>query len=130
MNPPMTSSLATFSSSSNSLDCIARQVLFNSYGDTTFVELDVSMTGKYTIAEYEQANFSNIVCGAQGLHSHILMMMRGGGGLSDFFGSEILAKSDFLWSMKDAGIFLGHEKKKQRNFLGCKKRNKEFFWVC
>ena len=120
MNPPMTSSLATFSSSSNSLDCIARQVLFNSYGDTTFVELDVSMVGKYTIAEYEQANFSNIVCGAQGLHSHILMMMmRGGGGcLSDFFGSEILAKSDFFWSMKDAGIFLGHEKK-----------NRGIFWV-
>ena len=41
----------------------------------------------------------------------------GGGGSSDFFGSEILAKSDFFGSMKDAGIFLGPEK------------NREFFWV-
>ena len=32
-----------------------------------------------------------------------------GGGQKDFFGSDILAKRDFLGSMKDAGIFLGHE---------------------
>ena len=51
------------------------------------------------------------------------------GGPSDFFGSEILAKSDFFGSMKDAGIFLGRENK-QRDFLGCKKRTKGFFWVC
>ena len=31
----------------------------------------------------------------------------GGGGPSDFFGSEILAKSDFVGSMKDTGIFFG-----------------------
>ena len=49
----------------------------------------------------------------QGPHSHILMT----GGPSDFFGSEILAKSDFLGSMKDAGIFLGH-KREQRDFFG------------
>ena len=35
---------------------------------------------------------------------------RGGGGPSDSFGSEILAKSDFLGSVKDAGIFWGREK--------------------
>ena len=35
----------------------------------------------------------------------------GGGGPSDSFGSEILAKSDFLGSMKDARIFLGLQKK-------------------
>ena len=29
-----------------------------------------------------------------------------------FFGSEILAKSDFFGSMKDAGILLGREKKR------------------
>ena len=29
----------------------------------------------------------------------------GGGGLSDFFWSEILAKGDFFGSMKNAGIF-------------------------
>ena len=53
---------------------------------------------------------------AQGPHSHILM--RGEGvGPSDFFGSEILAKSDFFGSMKDAGIFLGR-KKEQRDFFG------------
>ena len=43
----------------------------------------------------------------QGPHSHILMT--GGGGPKDFFGSDILAKRDFFGSMKDAGIFLGHE---------------------
>ena len=48
-----------------------------------------------------------------GTHSHILMT----GGPSDFFGSEILAKSDFLGSMKDAGIFWGHERE-QRDFFG------------
>ena len=41
-------------------------------------------------------------------------MMGGGaggwGGPRDFFGSEILAKSDFIGSMKDAGIFLGRKK--------------------
>ena len=42
-------------------------------------------------------------------------------GLGDFFGSEILAKSDFLGSMKDAGFFLDHEKKK-RDFGGLRKK--------
>ena len=35
----------------------------------------------------------------------------GGGGPSNFLGSEILAKSDIFGSMKDAGIFLGREEK-------------------
>ena len=35
----------------------------------------------------------------------------GGGGPSDFFGSEILAQSDFFGSLKEARIFLGREKK-------------------
>ena len=51
---------------------------------------------------------------------------KGGGGLSDFLGSEILAKSDFFGSMKDVGIFLA---KKKRIFWGCEK-TKRFFWVC
>ena len=34
---------------------------------------------------------------------------RGGGGPKDFFGSDILAKRHFFWSMKDAAIFLGRE---------------------
>ena len=51
-------------------------------------------------------------------HSHILMM-GGGGGLSDFFGSEILAKRDFFGFMKESGIF-----------WGCKKWTKGFFGVC
>ena len=38
-----------------------------------------------------------------------------------FFGSEILAKSDFFGSMKDAGIFLGREKKNRGIFLVCEK---------
>ena len=47
----------------------------------------------------------------------------GGGGVpSDFFGSEILAKSDFLGSMKDAGIFFGREKKTD-GFLGLRKKD-------
>ena len=62
----------------------------------------------------------------QGPHSHILMTA----GLSDFFGSEILAKSDLFGFIKDAGIFLGHKKKAEGFFLGCEKRTKGFFWVC
>ena len=58
-------------------------------------------------------------------HSHILMTGGGGGvGLSDFLGSEILAQSDFLGFVKDAGIFLGREKKQRE------KKTKGFFWVC
>ena len=41
------------------------------------------------------------------LHSHFLMT----GVLGDYFGFDILAKSDFWGSMKDTRIFLGHEKK-------------------
>ena len=42
--------------------------------------------------------------------------------MTDFFGSEILAKSDFFGSMKDAEIFLGGDKK-QRDFLGLRKKD-------
>ena len=35
-----------------------------------------------------------------------------------FFGFEILAQSDFSGSMKDARIFLGRKKKKNRDFFG------------
>ena len=55
---------------------------------------------------------------------------RGRGGPSDFFGSEILAKSDFFGSMKDARIFLGREKNPEGFFLSYGKRTKEFFGVC
>ena len=61
----------------------------------------------------------------QGLHSHILMT--GGGGLSDIFGSRILAKSEFFGSMKDARILLGREK--TGIFLGCKKGLRDFLGV-
>ena len=59
---------------------------------------------------------------AQGPHSHILMT--GGGGPSDFFGSEILAKSDFFGSMKDSEILLGREIKNRGIFWGYEKRIK------
>ena len=49
--------------------------------------------------------------------------------MSDFLGSEILAKSEFFEAMKDARIFLGHEEK-QRDFLVCKKKTKGFLGVC
>ena len=59
----------------------------------------------------------------QGPQSHNLMTEgRGGGFLSDFLGTEILAKSDFFGSMKDAGIFLGHDKKKEGFFFGCEEK--------
>ena len=58
------------------------------------------------------------------------------GGLSNFLGSEILAR-DLFGSMKDAGIFLGHEKKTEgfflvakkglRDFLGYAKKSSDFF---
>ena len=57
-----------------------------------------------------------------------------------FFGSEILAKSDCLGSMKDAGIFLGRERKTEgfgggggvarkglRYFLAMLKNSSDFF---
>ena len=47
------------------------------------------------------------------------------GGLSDIFGSEILAQSDFFGSMKDAGILLG--RRKQRDFLGLQKKDQGIF---
>ena len=52
----------------------------------------------------------------------------GEGGLSGFFGSEILAKNDFFASMKDASFFGGCEKDRGI-FWGCEKRTKGFF-VC
>ena len=61
---------------------------------------------------------------AQGPHSHILMT----GGPSDLLGSDILAKSDFWGSIKDAGI-LGGREKNRGTFWGCEKRTKGFFWV-
>ena len=45
----------------------------------------------------------------------------GGGGPSDFFGSEILAKSDFFGSMKDVEIFLGRQK--NQGFFGLRRNN-------
>ena len=48
-----------------------------------------------------------------------MMGVGGGGGPGEFFGSEILAKSDLFGPMKDAGIFLDREKNKR-----------DFFWVC
>ena len=48
---------------------------------------------------------------------------RGRGGQSDFLGLKFWPTlGDFLGSIKDAGIFLGHEKK-QRNFFGLQKKN-------
>ena len=61
---------------------------------------------------------------SQGLHSHILM--KGGGGPSDFFLSLKFGKSDFLGSMKDARIFLGH-KKTEGFFWVVKKGLRDFF---
>ena len=74
----------------------------------------------------------------QGPHSRILMT--GGGGVRVIFlRFEILAKSDFLGSMKDAGILLDHEKKPEeyfgipkkglRDFCGYAKKSSDFFWV-
>ena len=53
-------------------------------------------------------------------------MTGGRGGLSDFLGSEILAKSDFFGSMKGARIFLGGKRKK-KIFLGMLKKT-VIFW--
>ena len=51
-------------------------------------------------------------------------MTGGGGGWSDFFGSEILALGDFFGSMKDAAIFWGREK---TDFFGLGKKDKGIF---
>ena len=44
------------------------------------------------------------------------------------FGSEILAKRDFLGSMKDAGIFWGREKNTEGFFWVAKNGLRDFFW--
>ena len=60
--------------------------------------------------------------------TYSILMMAGGGGQSEFFGSKILAKSDFFGSMKDARIFLGY-KKTRPIFGGCEKRtDRGIFW--
>ena len=46
----------------------------------------------------------------------------GGRGLSNFFGFEILGKSDFIGSMKDTEIFLGRGKKTNRGIFGVVKK--------
>ena len=53
--------------------------------------------------------------------------MTGGGGPSDFFGSEILARGDFFGSMKDAAIFFGREKRTE-GFSWVAKTKKEGFF--
>ena len=87
--------------------------------NTAFTVLDwfIYLPIDYT---YKSLTLLISLSGSQGPHSHILMT--GGGGPSDFLGSEILAKSDFFGSMKDAGIFLGREKK-QRDIFGLRKKN-------
>ena len=50
-------------------------------------------------------------------------MTGGGGGSSDHFGSEILAKSEFV-----SQDFLGSRKKIRGIFLDCENRTKESFW--
>ena len=65
----------------------------------------------------------------QGPRSQILMM-RGGGGPNDFFGSEILAKSDFFWDYERHQDFFGSQNKTRGIFWGCQKVTKGFFWVC
>ena len=51
----------------------------------------------------------------------------GGGGSERFFGSDILAKSDFFGSMKDAGVFWGREIKTEGFFVVAKKGLRDFF---
>ena len=63
---------------------------------------------------------------AEGPHPHILMT-GGGGGPSNFFVSGILAKGDVFGSMKGAGIFLGREEKKRRDFFGYVKKSSDIF---
>ena len=47
-------------------------------------------------------------------------------GANDFLGSEILAKSNFLGSMKDVGDFFALLKQKLRDFLGYAKKSSDF----
>ena len=57
---------------------------------------------------------------SQGPNSHILMM--GGRGPSDFFGSEILAKGDFFGVYERRHDFFGSQKKLE-GFFGLRKKN-------
>ena len=68
-----------------------------------------------------------MICGQSIPGGPLTYFNDGGGGPSDFFGSEILAQSDFLGSMKDTGIFLGCEKK-QRDFGGVAEKGLRVFF--
>ena len=72
----------------------------------------------------------------QGPHSHILMM--GGGGPSDFFGSKILVQSEFfVWVYEICRDFFGLQKNTEgvfwvadkglRDFFGYAKKSSDFF---
>ena len=54
----------------------------------------------------------------------------GEGGLEWFFGSEILAKSDFFWVYEKCWDFFWVTEENRGIFLGCEKRIKGYFWVC
>ena len=50
-----------------------------------------------------------------------------GGGASDYFWSEIFTEYDLFGSMKNARIFLGHEKKNRGIFGGLPKKDQGNF---
>ena len=62
---------------------------------------------------------------AEGPHSHILRT----GVPSDFFVSEILAKSDFFWVYERRWDFFGSRRKTEGFFWVAKKGLRDFFWV-
>ena len=62
----------------------------------------------------------------QGPHSHILIM-GGGGHLSDIFGSEILTKNDFFGGYERHWDFFGLRKKIEGIFWVAKKGLRDFF---
>ena len=56
--------------------------------------------------------------------AHNFFVMRGG--LTDFFGSTIFAKCDFLGHKKNRGIFWVM-KKGLRDYFGCARKSSDFF---
>ena len=63
---------------------------------------------------------------AQRPHSHSLMMGERGRGPSDFFRSEILAKSKFFWVYERRQDFFGSQKKTEGLFGVAKKGLRDF----
>ena len=99
------------------------ELLIHLWKYSTIEKLTVHLLAGYQVRTCIQVCFV-----PQGPHLLIVMTGEGGGGPSNFFGSEILAKKIFFWVYERHWDFLRSRKKKTaRDFWGCEKKTKGFW---